>query len=211
MCNNYQVYGDFGLKNDVSFNQLVTEMQERQFDMFLHVGDIAYDLHDDYGRTGDKFLRMIQPLTTTTPYMVLPGNHEHYSNFSQYQNRYAGMAAGVGINSGSNTNLWYSFDQDNIHFVAIDTEVYAYYSDPVQIERQIEWLAKDLKKANENRDKTPWIIMLAHKAWWMDRTDFSKFSPLLHKYGVDLFICGHQHNYQRLYPSKSIFRIYVYI
>lgn len=33
-------------------------------------------------------------------------NCKHDRNFTQYQNRYAGMAAGVGANSGSNTNLW---------------------------------------------------------------------------------------------------------
>ena len=36
----------------------------------------------------------------------------------------------------------------------------------------------------------------------MEKTNFSTFSPLLHKYGVDLHLCGHAHNYQRLYPSR---------
>ena len=37
----------------------------------------------------------------------------------------------------------------------------------------------------------------------MEKTNFSAFGPLLHKYGVDLHLCGHAHNYQRLYPSKK--------
>lgn len=72
---------------------------------------------------------------------------------------------------------------------------------------------------------------MAHKAWWMDHTDFSAVTPLLHKYGeaalllvllallvplplcrcqcvtvrdmvagVDLFLAGHVHNYQRTLP-----------
>ena len=36
----------------------------------------------------------------------------------------------------------------------------------------------------------------------MEKTNFSAFGPLLHKYGVDLHLCGHAHNYQRLYPSR---------
>jgi hypothetical protein len=80
--------------------------------------------------------------------------------------------------------LRYSFDQDLVHWVAISTEVrarqrrpaaermkalmaavrrgaqvYAYYADPVEQQRQLRWLESDLQKANANRAKRPWIIM----------------------------------------------------
>ena len=45
-------------------------------------------------------------------------------------------------------------------------------------------------------------FILYSQSWFMEKTDFSVFGPLLHKYGVDLHLCGHAHNYQRLYPSK---------
>ncbi|XP_015766386.1 PREDICTED: acid phosphatase type 7-like isoform X2 [Acropora digitifera] len=88
-----------------------------------------------------------------------------------------------------------------IHFVCFDTEVYSYYPDKGQIQRQLNWLKADLIKANKRRNVTPWIVSLAHKAFFMEETNFTAFSPLLHKYGVDLHLCGHAHNYQRLYPT----------
>lgn len=97
--------------------------------------------------------------------------------------------------------LRWSMDIGLIHFVCFDTEVYSSYPDEGQIQRQLNWLKADLIKANKQRAKTPWIVSLAHKGFFMEKTSFSHFGPLLHKYGVDLHICGHRHNYQRLYPT----------
>eukprot|EP00659_Diplonema_papillatum_P005886 gene5886-9017_t len=38
-------------------------------DMFLHVGDFAYDLGSDNGKTGDKFMENIEQIASRVPYM----------------------------------------------------------------------------------------------------------------------------------------------
>lgn len=197
----FAVYGDMGYKNAVSLDRLIEEVKNGNYNAVLHVGDLAYDFYEEEGDTGDNFMNSIQPIATNVPYMVCPGNHEHKYNFSNYLNRFSNIEVGAGYSSGSDTNLWYSFDLGLIHFVAFDTEVYNYYSDPGQIQRQLNWLEADLEKANQNRDKRPWIVSLAHKSYFMSKTDFSRFGPLLHKYGVDLHLCGHSHNYQRHFPA----------
>ncbi|XP_020628911.1 acid phosphatase type 7-like isoform X2 [Orbicella faveolata] len=197
----FAVYGDMGYTNSVSLNRLIQEVNSGGYDTVIHVGDMAYDMYEKDGDTGDNFMRSIQPIATKVPYMVLPGNHEYKYNFTHYLHRFSNMELGVGQTSGSETSLWWSLDIGLIHFVGFDTEVYYYYSDKGQIQRQLNWLEADLIKANQNRDKTPWIVSLAHKAWFMEKTDFSDFGPLMHKYGVDLHLCGHAHNYQRLYPT----------
>lgn len=70
-----------------------------------------------------------------------------------------------GEQSGSNTNLYSSFDIADVHFVSINTELY-YFQDSEHynlndLKRQYEWLTQDLKKANDpsKRKKTPWIIV----------------------------------------------------
>jgi len=68
------------------------------------------------------------------------------------------------------------------------------------VRNSLTWLENDLIEANKNRGKYPWIIMLGHKASWMDNTDWTNFTMLSHKYGVDLYLCGHQHNYERMWP-----------
>ncbi|KAL9987626.1 hypothetical protein ACROYT_G001967 [Oculina patagonica] len=197
----FAIYGDMGYTNAVSLKRLIQEVNKGGYDAVIHVGDMAYDMYEADGGTGDDFVRSIQPIATKVPYMVLPGNHEKKYNFTHYLHRFSNMELGVGQTSGSETSLWWSLDIGLIHFVGFDTEVYHYYPDKGQIQRQLNWLEADLIKANKNRDKTPWIVSLAHKAWFMEETNFSAFGPLLHKYGVDLHLCGHAHNYQRLYPT----------
>ncbi|XP_032237030.1 acid phosphatase type 7 [Nematostella vectensis] len=196
----YAVYGDMGYSNAVSLPQLVQEARDGHFQAVIHVGDLAYDFYQKDADTGDNFMNAIQPVATLVPYMALPGNHEHRFNFSHYKNRFSNMKLGPGATSGSDTSLWYSFNVGLIHFVAFDTEVFNYFSDVGQIQRQLNWLEADLAKANTNRDKRPWIVSLAHKIDFMDETNFTHISPLLHKYGVDIHFCGHSHNYQRHYP-----------
>lgn len=110
----------------------------------------ADDLHSDSGLNGDQFLNAIQPITQAIPYMVAVGNHEDKYNFTHYLNRFTAAKAGAGVESGSNTNLWYSFNIDNVHFVAIDTELADDTLVPAQMERQLNWLEADLIAANLN-------------------------------------------------------------
>lgn len=79
---------------------------------------MAYDLNDDNGSKGDTFLNEIQPLTSRYPYMVAPGNHESFRNFTHYKNRFAMPRNGA--NEG--TGYFYSFDMGRAHFVVINTE-----------------------------------------------------------------------------------------
>eukprot|EP01120_Amphizonella_sp_Union-15-10_P004892 TRINITY_DN1565_c0_g1_i1.p1 TRINITY_DN1565_c0_g1~~TRINITY_DN1565_c0_g1_i1.p1 ORF type:complete len:413 (+),score=52.36 TRINITY_DN1565_c0_g1_i1:61-1299(+) len=196
----YAVFGDLGTDNDVSLNQLLTEIKQRNYDAVIHTGDLAYDLDANNGATGDQFMNNIEPIASSVPYMTAPGNHENNNNFTHYINRFALLQSGVATTSGSGTNLWYSWDTDLVHFISIDTELYYYYPDPNQIQRQINWLTQDLINANNNRAQVPWIIMFGHKASWMPNTDWTDFLHLSHDYGVDIYLSGHEHNYQRTYP-----------
>lgn len=200
----WAVFGDYGLTNiERSLQSLLTAAKNgNEFDGVMHLGDIAYDLHNQNGQKGDIFMRSIEPITSGYPYMTIAGNHESTGNFTHYLNRFRSLES-MGKKSGSDTMLWYSWNAPNVHFVGFDTEVYSYFNDPVQVARQLKWLEEDLIKANTatNRKKYPWIITLGHKCDWQDEVKFDDFRALFHKYGVDLHICGHAHNYQRLFPG----------
>lgn len=83
------------------------------------------------------------------------------------------MRAGAGAASGSNTSFFYSFDLGLVHYVAIDTEIYAYQQQtaaslsPFTREQQLAWLESDLAAANANRDRVPWVVAFGHKGWYM--------------------------------------------
>jgi len=196
----YAVYGDLGYANDNSIAQLTAEVEDDIFQQVLHVGDFAYDFQDTNGTVGDNFMKQIEPVAAQAPYMITAGNHESYGNFTHYNHRFSGITKGLAASSGSPTNLWYSWDTEFTHFVVIDTEMYNYSYSPIEVSNAIKWLTADLQAANKNRAAVPWIVMLGHKGSWMDTTVWTDFDSLSYTYGVDIYFCGHQHNYDRLYP-----------
>jgi predicted phosphodiesterase len=193
----YAIYGDFGYVNSRITDQLNLQVG-KVFDAVIHIGDMAYNLDTQMGVYGDKFLDQIETVTTQVPYVTVPGNHEAASNFSHYKARFGGVTSGLGKSTGN--NLWYSWNQGLIHWLAFDTEVYTYSPDSHQQRNQIDFIRNDLIEANKNRAAQPWIIAYAHKASWMENTNFSEILPLLHSHGVDILLAGHVHNYARLLP-----------
>ena len=222
------VFADFGLVNDVSMGAMSQDAASQEVDYFLHAGDIAYDLMDNASEVGNEFMRRISDaFASTHPYMVTPGNHERKDNFTNYNLRFQGIANHVAPASknsgdrGKGGNFYYSFDIGLVHYIMIDTEIYKYklYTQqslfPFTAEDQLQWLEQDLKAASapEQRAVVPWIIMLGHKGWYMDNLgtvslddeeapdgNFTGFDRLACEYGVDLYLTGHVHLYQRFLP-----------
>jgi len=208
-----------------------------KFDFVIHVGDISYadDQPWEYETIWNTWFERNQPTQTIKPYQVCPGNHEvncrnpicivQTWDFNAYKQKFEMP----GNSSGSYTNMYYSFNYQNVHFVAISTET-DYPGSPIDFKKknkrstvhpnvaetskQLEWLENDLAEANkpENRAKRPWIVVYGHRPLYVS-TDQQNgepdgepyytrkaFEPLFAKYGVDLYFCGHVHDYERQYP-----------
>lgn len=224
---------DLGLENDDTLANITTEVvnaanNNTPFDSILHAGDLAYDFHSKQGQVGDDFMNAIQPVSSIIPYMVCPGNHESRYNFSHYRNRF-NMP-----NYEETENLWYSFNLGPIHFVSYSTESYFDTKGKAlngTLKRQYDWLKNDLMVANqqENRKLRPWIIVQGHRPFYCTNTfnvsedgcgpeqETSRhgsykpnmpyqfaIEPLLHEFGVDLFIAGHVHDYTRYWPVYNL-------
>ncbi|XP_072023967.1 acid phosphatase type 7-like [Amphiura filiformis] len=202
------VYGDMGNENAQSLGRLQVEAQSGMYDAILHVGDFAYDMENNNGRVGDEFMRQIETAAAYVPYMTCPGNHENAYNFSNYKNRFT-MPMYEEVQS-----LWYSWNIGTAHIISFSTEVnfYLEYGQDV-IKNQMAWLQKDLQEATkpENRAKHPWIIAMGHKPMycgfvkWFDCNELAgivrtAYEDLFYKYGVDLYIGAHEHNYERMWP-----------
>ncbi|XP_014355417.2 acid phosphatase type 7 isoform X1 [Papilio machaon] len=206
------IFGDMGNKNAHALSYLQDEAQRGHFDLIIHVGDFAYDMHDDNARVGDQFMRQVQPLAALVPYMTCPGNHEEAYNFSNYRARFS-MPGGA-------ESLYYSYDVGPVHFVSISTEPYYFLQYGLKVlENQFRWLHRDLSEANreENRAKRPWIVLYGHRPMYCSNSDDIDCSfeytrkglpiwgsygmePLLKQYGVDLVVWAHEHSYERLWP-----------
>jgi hypothetical protein len=68
------IIGDLGVAKGRSSSFLLDAAKRGDFDLAVHIGDIAYDLHSEDGHIGDVFMRLMEPLTASIPYLVIAGN-----------------------------------------------------------------------------------------------------------------------------------------
>jgi 3',5'-cyclic AMP phosphodiesterase CpdA len=94
----------------------------------------------------------------------------------------------------------YSFDYGKAHWTVLDSNSYVDWESPVMK----AWLEADLKAAKG----AAWRIVALHHPLFQSCVSHSEdqwmraISPLLEKYGVDLVLAGHVHNYQRSAPLR---------
>ncbi|XP_072464422.1 acid phosphatase type 7 isoform X1 [Notamacropus eugenii] len=158
------VFGDMGADNPQALPRLRRETQQGMYDVVLHVGDFAYNMDQDNARVGDTFMRLIEPVAASIPYMTCPGNHEERYNFSNYRARFS--------MPGNTEGLWYSWDLGPAHIISFSTEVYFFlHYGRHLIQKQFRWLERDLQKANDNRALRPWIITMGHRPMYCSNAD----------------------------------------
>ncbi|KAI6227484.1 Purple acid phosphatase [Aphelenchoides fujianensis] len=212
------VFGDLGVDNGVSLVHLQRAAERGEFDLVIHVGDLAYDLHKENGTIGDIFMNSIQPIAT-----------REYKNFTHYRHRFPSPP-----NDAFGDSQSYSFNLGPVHFVGISTEYYGFFYEYGKhtVKRQDEWLRAGLEvnlckrkvnaflfqRANFNRNERPFIIAYMHRPFYCSntnsfecdsfentlvRTGFEDMPGLEEhfvRYGVDIGFQGHEHSYERFYP-----------
>lgn len=212
----FLVTGDIGYQNAATLPMMQSEVAEGAVDAVVSMGDYAYDLHLADGHVGDIFMQEIEPIAASVPFMVCPGNHEMHDVFSHYTERFRLMPSNTGVvhsrNGEAPNNWFFSYDVGLVHFAVISTEIYfkkTLAEDGDLIARQEAWLRRDLEQANANRAQTPWLIVMGHRPMYCtsDADNCGKkaaflrarLEDLFYEQGVDLYICGHQHNYERAF------------
>lgn len=181
----------------------------------------AGDVHHFYGvaSTTDPLWQTNYELVYSHPDLMLPwypvlGNHEYRGNtqavldYAQVSRRWM-MPARYYSKS-------FSKDGVSIRFILIDTaplitryrEETAKYPDACKqsIERQMQWLDSTLTAAKEN-----WIVVVGHHPIYAEtgktvteRQDMQRMvDPILRKHKVDIYACGHIHNFQHLRAEGS--------
>ncbi|XP_015794313.1 acid phosphatase type 7 [Tetranychus urticae] len=215
------IFGDLGLKNGQAIPVLNNRSVSGDFDLVAHIGDIAYDLYSSHGIIGDEFMQAIEPMTSSVPYMVVPGNHEYLPIIGD-----SGVAYKYRYKMPGESNDMYTFTVGPILFITISTEFYYYLEGggAKKVAEQRDWLENVLTEANqpENRAKHPWIIVLGHRPFYCSSSRFGRcpggttwirtgsnylgkgLEDLFYKGGVDLVFGGHNHQYERMYPVYDL-------
>jgi hypothetical protein len=215
----FTVFGDMGLENAESLPNLMLEADIGVSDIYVHIGDFAYDDWKDNSTWCDKWFNQVEPIMSKVPYMVCPGNHEGLYDFLNYRSKFTMPGY------KEQENLYFSWEAGLTHWISYSTEVYFLYNAteghggvhrnfgpyPEIAAAQLEFIESDLKKANENRINTPWIIAYGHRPMYCSDTDDDDcvlmqdqwrfdLENLFYSYGVDIVFEAHQHTYERLWP-----------
>ncbi|KAL5806596.1 hypothetical protein ACOSQ4_029329 [Xanthoceras sorbifolium] len=180
----------------------------KDYDVFLLPGDLSYA--DFQQPLWDSFGRLVEPYASSRPWMVTIGNHEIESipiilphSFKAYNARWRMPYD----DSGSSSNLYYSFQVTGTHVVMLGS-----YTDFDADSAQYKWLEADLAKVD--RKKTPWVVVVLHAPWYNTNTAHQgegegmrkSMEKLLYKARVDVVFAGHVHAYERftrIYDNKA--------
>lgn len=204
----FGVVGDLG-QTEWTVSTL-KHLGDSNYDMLLLPGDLSYA--DFLQNLWDSFGRLVEPLASQRPWMVTTGNHDvekipvvHEEPFTAYNARWQMPFE----ESGSDSNLYYSFDVSGVHVIMLGS-----YTDFAPDSSQYKWLQGDLQKIN--RGKTPWVVVLVHAPWYnsnqahqgeAESVDMkTAMEGLLYNALVDVVFTGHVHAYERftrVYKDKG--------
>jgi hypothetical protein len=207
--------GDPKCSQEPKPNVITALLNETDYSSFWHLGDIAYDLHSDGGTRGDLYMKHIEPLASSRPYMTVAGNHELFRNFEHYLHHFL----------MPEPSLYYSVQIGAATFLVLNTELNRSNADKYKkyasfLEKSLltysRWLNAELHRINLNRHQVPWLIVLGHRPLYCSKNEHSEmitrvcelqaeemrrmYEALFKLHKVDLYIAGHLHLYERTLP-----------
>ena len=199
-------YGDSGWGSPAQV-QLAALMEKADWDLAVHVGDIAYYDGSDLDFTLRHF-HIYQDLLARTPFFPAPGNHDlRADGAGPYRRAFVWPDPTPGA-------LYYTYKWGDIQFIVLDTTDES--GAGAQLRNgtgpQIEWLQQTLAAADQD-PSVRWLVTYMHHPLYSHATGFSGHGsderlqavvgPLLDRYGVDLVLAGHDHHYERSRPILS--------
>lgn len=191
--------------------------EEDDIEAVLALGDVHHFM--GVASTSDPLWMTNYELIYSHPELQIPwypilGNHEYRGNtqavldYSKVSRRWM------------MSRRYYSkvFEDDgvSVRIVFIDTVplIDKYRKDPEEypsasgqnMERQLRWLDKELASAREQ-----WVVVVGHHPVFAhtskdesERTDLQqRLLPILKRHKVDMYICGHIHNFQHIRQEGS--------
>jgi predicted phosphodiesterase len=150
----------------------------------LYSGDLCYN--DEYKKFRTEFFTKAElKLDAEVPFFNAVGNHEDWDINTQ--------AFTQSIESNSEQSSYYSFDIGDVHFLIISTE-----NGITRDSKQWKFFKADLAK-----NKKEWVIAVSHIPAYCagghgENNRMKRLSrEVLEPGGLDIFLTGHSHFYQR--------------
>ncbi|WP_223634931.1 metallophosphoesterase [Corallococcus sp. EGB] len=193
----FAAVGDFGTGGSDQ-KKVAAAMLADKPELFVALGDNAYSSGTEAEFQNNLFTPMAA-LLSQVPMFAAPGNHEYVTNEAQpyLDNLY------LPTNNAEGSERYYSFDWGHVHFVSLDSNCAVGLASASKCTpaAQKAFVEKDLAATTQ-----PWKIVFFHHPPWSSGEHGSQltmrrqFGPLFEKYGVDLVLTGHDHDYERSKP-----------
>ena len=188
----FVVAGDYGC--DSKTRQTIKDMEEQDTDLGFALGDLSEV------KNPNCFFDIVSKLDNNDRFKITLGEADTDSNKARSSSRFSDFVRHFDLESP-----FYSFDYKNVHFLAMSTgkSLFVPYANGSE---QYNFISNDLRNA-ANNSGIDWIIVYGYRPFFTSPTIHpgtevlrETYSPLFEKYGVDLVITSHNHNYQRSYP-----------
>lgn len=219
---NFIVLGDWGRKGNHRQDKVADQMgvwaENNSGDFVITVGDNFYNsgvesVADKHWRK--SFNEIYTAESLYIPWYVTLGNHDYYGNV-QAQINYTGISGRWNLPNRYYAKDFAIDDTTSVKFIFIDTNIFVedYRKDPkkykgildVQPQTQLAWIDSTLSVSNAK-----WHIITGHHpvysaSYRHGNTEelHEHLLPLLNKYKVDLYFCGHDHDLQYLKPEGAV-------
>lgn len=155
-------------------------------DLVILGGDNIYNA-GEMSRVEAAFERPYRELLKTgVPFHAVLGNHDIRTSNGAGQLAYPGFGM---------KGRWYSLRRGPVEFFMLDTNGNAAW------QHQLPWLKRALAASS-----APWKVVVGHHPLYSsglygnDRAAIARLTPLFRRHGVQLYINGHDHNYERSRP-----------
>ena len=185
---NFATAGDFGC--DANAKETIASMTKKAPELVIALGDLSYS------KTADCWFGAVESLDNNGRLKISVGEHDLDHSLTLYK---------AYLKHFSLVKPFYSFDVQNVHFLAMATgknRIIPYNTSS----EQYRFVEDDLRRAHTD-ENIDWIIVYQFRSFYSSLSVHpgldalqETYHPLFEKYGVDLVLQAHNHNYQRTYP-----------
>lgn len=163
--------------------------QLNPYDLVILAGDNIYN-NGEIEKIGAVFEQPYQVLLQQgVKFQAVLGNHDIRTDNGDPQVRYPGF---------NMQGRYYTFRRGDVQFFALDTNNNADWK------AQLPWLEQELSGSD-----APWKVVFGHHQiyssgqYGLNEPFIQTLTPIFQKYGVQLYINGHDHNYERSQPING--------
>ena len=192
LLSSFVAIGDVGTGDNRQYDVAKTMscfLAANPFPAVLLLGDNIYE-HGEIEKIEDTFeIPYHELLQQNVKFYAVLGNHDIRTKKGNDQIDYPGF---------NMQGRYYTFTRETVQFFALDTNPEAPWME------QLTWLEEKLAQSQK-----PWKVVFGHHQMYSsgkygaNHELIERLTPLFFRYGVQLYLNGHEHDYERTKPIEG--------